>query len=86
MKKRDISELNDELRAEYVPEDFAGRRAERGKFAKLLRRKSNVVRIAPDLHDAFPNERAVNAALRTLLDKRPKRPTKARRAAKRASR
>jgi hypothetical protein len=86
MKRKGLSELDDDLRPEYRPEDFAGMRAERGKFAKLLRRKSNVVRIAPDLHEAFPNERAVNAALRTLLRKQSGTAAKSVRAAKRAAR
>jgi len=86
MKRKGFSELDDDLRPEYRPEDFAGMRAERGKFAKLLRRKSNVVRIEPDLHEAFPNERAVNAALRSLLRKRSGPSSKPTRAAKRAAR
>jgi hypothetical protein len=72
MKKKDFSELDDDLRPEHRPEDFAGLRVERGRFAKALRRGSSVVRIAPDVHAAFHNERAVNAALRGLLRKRPR--------------
>jgi hypothetical protein len=68
MKRRGFSELDDDLRPEYRPEDFKGQRAERGKFAQALRRESNVVRIAPDLRRAFPNEDAVNRALRHLLE------------------
>ncbi len=74
MKKKGFSELDDDLRPEYRPEDFAGMRAERGKYADMLRKRSNVVRIAPDVHAAFPNEAAVNEALRRLIAKRkPKR-------------
>ncbi len=40
----------------------------RGKHYARLMAKSNVVRIAPDLTKAFPNERAVNEALRQLLE------------------
>jgi hypothetical protein len=40
----------------------------RGKHYARLMAKSNVVRIAPDLAKAFPNERAVNEALRQLLE------------------
>ena len=86
MKRKGFSEIDDDLRPEYRPEDFAGLRAERGKFAKLLRRSSNVVRIAPDLREAFPNERAVNDALRGLLRKQTKPAPKPARGAKRAAR
>lgn len=40
----------------------------RGKHYARLMAKSNLVRIAPDLAKAFPNERAVNEALRQLLE------------------
>lgn len=74
MKKKGFSELDDDLRPEYRPEDFAGLRAERGKYAEMLRKRSNVVRIAPDVHASFPNAEAVNTALRGLIAKRkPKR-------------
>lgn len=85
MKKKGFSELDDDLRPEYRPEDFAGMRAERGKYAEMLRKRSNIVRIAPDVHEAFPNEDAVNRALRGLIAKRkPKRlkPAGAKRAAR----
>jgi hypothetical protein len=85
MRKKGFSELDDDLRPEYRPEDFAGMRAERGKYAEMLRKRSNVVRIAPDVHKAFPNEDAVNRALRGLISKRkPKRANAA--GAKRAAR
>jgi len=74
MRKKGFSEIDDDLRPEYRPEDFAGMRAERGKYAEMLRKRSNVVRIAPDVHKVFPNEDAVNTALRGLISKRkPKR-------------
>jgi hypothetical protein len=73
MKKKGFSELDDDLRPEYRPEDFAGMRAERGKFASRLRLNSNIVVIEPALTKAFPNARAVNAALRRLLAIRPAR-------------
>jgi len=74
MKKEGFSELDD-LRPEYRPEDFARLKAERGKYATMLRQRSNIVRIAPYVHEVFPNEDAVNTALRGLIAKRkPKRP------------
>ncbi len=84
MKKKGFSELDDDLRPEYRPEDFAGMRAERGKYAAMLAKRSNVVRIAPDVHAVFPNEKAVNNALRGLIAKRKPKRTKtgARRAAR----
>lgn len=85
MRKKGFSELDDDLRPEYRPEDFAGMRAERGKYAALLRKRSNVVRIAPDVRRAFPNEDAVNTALRGLISKRKSKRAKAA-GAKRATR
>jgi hypothetical protein len=38
----------------------------RGKYIERLRTSSNVVMIAPEVADLFPNEAAVNAALRSL--------------------
>ena len=55
----------------------------RGKHYARLMAKSNVVRIAPDLAKAFPNERAVNEALRQLLEIAQRNaPTRRRRAAR----
>jgi hypothetical protein len=56
----------DELRPEYRDEDFpAG--LERGKYATRMAEGSNIVRIDPDLLQAFPDSAAVNEALRALL-------------------
>ena len=85
MKKKGFSDVDDDLRPEYQPEDFAGLRAERGKYSGMLRKRSNVVRIAPDVHKAFPNEDAVNTALRRIISKRKPKRTKAG-GAKRAAR
>jgi hypothetical protein len=38
-----------------------------GKYYRETMARSNVVRVAPDLTEAFPNEAAVNTALRELL-------------------
>ena len=72
MTKKDFHEFNDNLRPEY---DFAALGpGVRGKHYARLMAKSNVVRIAPDVHAVFPNESAVNSALRGLIAKRkPKR-------------
>ncbi|WP_232023527.1 hypothetical protein [Thiomicrorhabdus aquaedulcis] len=41
--------------------------AEVGKYAERLRQASNVVVVEPDIAAAFPNNAAVNNALRELL-------------------
>jgi len=64
MKK--VDQTVDELRPEYRREDFA--EMVRGKYAKRCRDSSNVVVIAPDIAKVFPNEKAVNDALRGLLE------------------
>jgi hypothetical protein len=57
---------NDDLEIpELGPEFFA--KAEMGRYYAKMMAKSNVVRVAPDLAQAFPNEVAVNQALRELL-------------------
>jgi hypothetical protein len=63
MKK--VNQTVDELRREYRREDFG--EMVRGKYAKRYKESSNVVVIAPDIAKAFPNEQAVNDALRGLL-------------------
>jgi hypothetical protein len=55
----------DELRPEYKRSDF-GRLAS-GKYARRVAKAMNVVVIDPKLSRAFPNDRAVNKALRGLL-------------------
>jgi len=56
----------DELRSEYRRSDFGA--LGRGKYIERLRTSSNVVMIAPEVADLFPNEAAVNAALRSLAE------------------
>ena len=56
----------DELRSEYRRSDFGT--LVRGKYIEQLRASSNVVVIAPEVADLFPNEAAVNAALRSLAE------------------
>lgn len=55
-----------ELRAEYRREGLG--RSVRGKHFKAYRRGSNLVLLKPEIAAAFPNEKAVNAALRSLLN------------------
>jgi hypothetical protein len=57
---------DDELRSEYKRSDFGT--LVRGKYIERLRTSSNVVMIAPEVAGLFPNEAAVNAALRSLAE------------------
>lgn len=67
------TELNDELRSEY---DLKSLRARR--FGPKRKAFGDVVRLEPDVAEAFPNANAVNEALRLLIEiaKRSERPTK----------
>lgn len=64
--KKVKSEKHDWLRAEYKREDLGP--IVRGKYARRIATESNVVVIDPAVAKAFPNEAAVNAALRGLVD------------------
>ena len=56
----------DELRPEYRRQDFG--ELERGKYSARMRTATNVVVLAPDVAEAFPNAEAVNQALRQLIE------------------
>ena len=60
------SEMADELRPEYKRSDFG--EIVRGKYANRIKEESNVVLLEPDIAQAFPNDEAVNKALRYLLE------------------
>jgi hypothetical protein len=65
MKKEVENEMKDELRSEY---DFAQMEGGvRGKYVERYRRQTNLVRLDPDVAQAFPNDEAVNEALRLLI-------------------
>jgi hypothetical protein len=66
MKK--ASRKTDDLRREYKRSDFGT--LVRGKYAQRVAQASNVVVLDPQLARAFPNDRAVNAALRRVLRER----------------
>ena len=55
----------DDLRSEYQRSDFG--QLVRGKYAKRVSEISNVVVLEPQVAKAFPNDRAVNKALRGLI-------------------
>ena len=86
MKKAN-PKLKDELREEYKRSDFG--KMVRGKYAGKIATASNVVVLDPEVSKAFPNDQAVNDALRSLIDiaKATARPKRSRRhAAKGATR
>ncbi|MDF0673310.1 MAG: hypothetical protein P0120_03050 [Nitrospira sp.] len=56
----------DELRPEYRRSDFG--KLVRGKYAARFAMETNVVVLEPKLAEAFPKAKAVNEALRGLLD------------------
>ncbi|HEX4135772.1 MAG TPA: hypothetical protein VHY84_14245 [Bryobacteraceae bacterium] len=53
-----------ELRSEYRSADFGA--LVRGKYARRLQKRSNIVMIDPEVADFFPNAASVNTALRAL--------------------
>nr|VFK21023.1 MAG: hypothetical protein BECKLFY1418C_GA0070996_108316 [Candidatus Kentron sp. LFY] len=64
MKKANSQDM-DELRPEYRRTDFG--ELVRGKYANRASEETNVVVLEPDVAEAFPNDKAVNDALRGLL-------------------
>jgi hypothetical protein len=65
MKKTDEEE--DDLRPEY---DFSQMKGVRGKYINRYREGTNLVLLDPDIAAAFPDAKAVNDALRSLLEER----------------
>ncbi len=58
--------LIDDMRPEY---DFASMKGGiRGKYARRARESTNIVLIEPEVAEAFPTERAVNEALKGVLN------------------
>lgn len=55
-----------ELRAGYQRADFP-KGLVRGKYAARIAKESNMVRLDPEIRDAFPTSAAVNEALAGLL-------------------
>jgi len=64
--KKVKSEMADELRPEYKRSDFG--EIVRGKFANRIKAETNVALLEPDIAEAFPNDEAVNKALRYSLE------------------
>ena len=63
MDKR--TELNDELRPEY--DETLLKDGIRGKYAEQYAAGVNIIKLDPDVAAAFPNDEAVNEALRFIL-------------------
>ena len=58
--------LDDELRPEYDLHELL-KGGVRGKFAERYAEGTNLVLLAPDVAAVFPDERAVNEALRLVM-------------------
>jgi len=66
MKKRYTNEMDDELRPEYDLHELL-KEGVRGKYAARYRAGTNLVLLDPDVAQAFPDEAAVNEALRLVI-------------------
>ena len=66
MKKIPTKKLNDDLRAEYDLSKLKG--GVRGKYYRQATAGTNLVLIAPELAEVFPDSESVNRALRLLAD------------------
>ena len=64
--KKGKSELNDWMRSSYKRSDF--KNIERGKYAARLRESTNIIVLDPEVAKVFPNNEAVNNALRGLIE------------------
>jgi len=64
MKKK--SELTDELRPEYDMKSLL-KGGVRGKYATRYRAGTNLVLLEPEVAKAFPNDKAVNEALKLVM-------------------
>ena len=65
MKKK-TNEINDELRPEYDLKSLL-KNGIKGKYAQTYRAGTNLVLLEPDVAKAFPDEKAVNDALRLVM-------------------
>ncbi len=62
-----MNKSNDELEQEYDLKSLG--KGVRGKYFENYQKGTNVVVIDPELSKAFPNAKAVNDALRKVLEK-----------------
>ncbi|MBI3795154.1 MAG: hypothetical protein HY280_10590 [Nitrospinae bacterium] len=63
-----------ELRPEYKREDLG--KGVQGKYFSSYNKGTNLVLLSPDVAKAFPTEKAVNNALRSLIGLSSKTPSK----------
>jgi hypothetical protein len=63
-KKTDKQGRRDDVRREY---DFSKTSGVRGKYTERYQAGTNLVLLSPDVAEHFPDEKAVNNALRTLI-------------------
>lgn len=66
MKKKHTNEMDDELRPEYNLHGLL-KGGVRGKYVARYRAGTNLVLLDPDVAKAFPDEAAVNEALRLVI-------------------
>ena len=67
MKKIELEE-EDDLRPEYDFSQMKG--GVRGKYVERYREGTNLVLLDPDIASAFPDAKAVNDALRSLVQEK----------------
>ena len=68
LMKKIESEEEDDLRPEYDFSQMKG--GVRGKYVERYREGTNLVLLDPDIAVAFPDAKAVNDALRSLLQEK----------------
>jgi len=66
MKQGTHDEMNDDLRPEYDLSQLL-KGGVRGKYAERFYAGTNLVLLAPDVAQAFPDDQAVNTALRLVM-------------------
>ena len=59
------TEIDDELRPEYDLSQLEG--GVKGKYVQRYQAGTNLVLLAPDVAEVFPDDEAVNEALRLLI-------------------
>ena len=69
MKKTSAKRRNHQMRPEY---DFS--KGVRGKYAKRFKEGTNIVVLAPEVAEVFPDSAAVNDALMALIHIAKRRP------------
>jgi hypothetical protein len=65
MKKEIYNAMEDDLRPEYDLSQLKNR--VRGKYVEQYKKGTNLVLLAPDVAQAFPDSESVNEALRLLI-------------------